>query len=182
MTPPRYQDIRSGAVQLLSADDGSALVRVIAGDLGGYQGPGSTHTPISVVHASVPAGARLNLPWHKDYNALVYVLAGRGTVGPDQRPIRTGQLALFGAGDYLTAAADRSQDAHQPDLELVVLGGQPLREPVAAYGPFVMNTRAELVAAFEDFQAGRLGAVPAGLEDVAVVQALPMDAPGHQIL
>jgi len=158
--PPRYQDIRAAKVALLSSPDGGALVRVIAGELDGHPGPGVTHTPISLVHATVTPGARLQLPWRPDFNALVYVLAGQGTVGTPGRPVRTGQLAVLGAGDTLTVTADAQQESRSPQLDVLVLGGLPIREPVAAYGPFVMNTREELVQAFEDFQAGRLGTVP----------------------
>ncbi|GAA4400309.1 pirin family protein [Fodinibacter luteus] len=160
MSPPRYQDIRGGDVALLSSPDGGALVRVIAGELDGHPGPGITHTPITVLHATVAPGARVRLPWNTDYNALVYVLNGRGSVGADRRPIRMGQLAVLGAGDVIEVGADESQESRSPSLDLYVLGGRPIREPVAAYGPFVMNTRAELVQAFEDFQAGRLGTIP----------------------
>jgi len=156
MTPPRYQDIRAGQVALLSSADGGALLRVIAGSFGGHAGPGITHTPISLVHATISAGARVRLPWGADFNALGYVLSGRGSAGPDGRPVRMGQLAVFGPGDALTVTA-----APSGDLDILLLGGEPIREPVAAYGPFVMNTRAELVQAFEDYQAGRLGSVPA---------------------
>jgi quercetin 2,3-dioxygenase len=161
MTAPRYQDIRRNAVALLRSPDGGTLLRVIAGDLDGHAGPGITHTPITLVHATLSAGARLRLPWRADFNALAYVLAGSGTVGAEQRPVRSGQLAVFGPGATLSLAADRSQDSHTPDLEVLLLGGQPIREPVAAYGPFVMNTRSELLQAFEDYQAGRLGTIPA---------------------
>jgi redox-sensitive bicupin YhaK (pirin superfamily) len=161
MTNPRYQDIRAQQVSLLSSADGGALIRVIAGDLGGHPGPGVTHTPITLLHATLQPGAQLRLPWRRDFNALVYVLAGSGTVGPDHRPVRTGQLATFGAGDALTVQASPVQDSPSRELDILVLGGEPIREPVAAYGPFVMNTRDELVQAFEDFQAGRLGTIPA---------------------
>ncbi|MGA4858230.1 MULTISPECIES: pirin family protein [Streptomyces] len=161
MKDPRYQDIRGGQVKLLTTGDGGALLRVIAGDFDGHEGPGITHTPITMIHASVRPGAEVTLPWREEFNGLAYVLAGRGTVGTDHRPVRTGQTAVFGAGSALTLRADESQDAHTPDLEVVLLGGKPLREPMAHYGPFVMNTRAELQQAFEDFQAGRLGTVPA---------------------
>ncbi|MFC9303188.1 pirin family protein [Streptomyces albidoflavus] len=161
MKDPRYQDIRGGQVKLLTNGDGGALLRVIAGDFDGHEGPGITHTPITMIHASVRPGAEVTLPWREEYNGLAYVLAGRGTVGTDRRPVRTGQTAVFGAGSALTLRADESQDGHAPDLEVVLLGGKPLREPMAHYGPFVMNTRAELQQAFEDFQAGRLGTVPA---------------------
>jgi redox-sensitive bicupin YhaK (pirin superfamily) len=161
MTSPRYQDIRAGQVELLRSDDGGALLRVIAGDVAGHRGPGSTHTDISVVHASIAPGAELRLPWPRDYNALAYVLAGSGTVGAERRPVQTGRLAVFGPGDVVTVAADPTQDRRSEKLEVLFLGGRPIREPVAAYGPFVMNNRAELVQAFEDYQAGRLGTIPA---------------------
>ncbi|MGH3744377.1 MAG: pirin family protein [Mycobacteriales bacterium] len=162
LVPPAYQNLTGDRVALLSSDDGGALVRLIAGDLEGHRGPGSTHTPITVAHATVQAGMRLSLPWPADFNALVYVLAGAGTVGTDDRPVRTGSLAVFGDGDRLTLkAADRS-DGPSEAFEVLLLGGRPIREPVAHYGPFVMNTREELQQAVEDFQAGRLGVIPEG--------------------
>jgi quercetin 2,3-dioxygenase len=177
MTPPRYQDIRAGQVALLSSADGGTLVRVIAGDVAGHPGPGVTHTPITLLHATLEPGAQLRLPWRADFNALGYVMAGSGTVGADQRPVRTGQLAVFGTGDVLTFSASQRSGGPSEGLELLVLGGQPIKEPVAAYGPFVMNTRAELVQAFEDYQAGRLGSIPA-----QPVQIPEEPHPGHDVL
>lgn len=165
--PPRYQDIRGNKVALLSSDDGGALLRVIAGELDGHAGPGSTHTPITIVHATLSPGAAVTVPWRPDFNALVYVLGGDGTVGAKQRPIRTGQLAVLEDGDSITLTADAKQDSRHPNLDVVLLGGQPIREPVAMSGPFVMNTRAEVVQAFEDFRAGRLGSIPAAHGDVS---------------
>jgi len=161
MAQPRYQDIRGSQATLVSSPDGGALVRIIAGRLAGNEGPGVTHTPITLAHATLSPGAELTLPWPAQHNALVYVLAGLGTVGADRRPIRTGQLATFGPGDVITMSAAQAQESRSPQLELFILGGRPIREPVAAYGPFVMNTKAELQQAFEDFQAGRLGSIPA---------------------
>jgi redox-sensitive bicupin YhaK (pirin superfamily) len=161
---PRYQDLRGTDVGLVASDDAGALVRVIAGELPGstpVRGPGSTYTPIVMLHASVSPGARLSLPWPEDFNALAYVLAGHGTVGTDGRPVQTGQLAVFGPGGALTVAAATAQESRHPQLEVLLLGGRPIREPVAWMGPFVMNTRAEIAQAFEDFEAGRLGSVPA---------------------
>ena len=160
MSPPRYQDIRGGQVSLVSSADGGALLRVIAGELDGHSGPGVTHTPITAIHATISPGASVRLPWPKDFNALAYVLAGKGSVGAEKRPVEMGQLTVFGAGDAIELAAASSQESRSPDLEVYLLGGLPIREPVAAYGPFVMNTREELVQAFEDYNKGRLGVIP----------------------
>jgi redox-sensitive bicupin YhaK (pirin superfamily) len=155
---PAYQDLRSSEVGLLTSADGGSLLRVIAGEVGGIRGPGSTHTPMAMVHATVAAGGELTLPWRRDFNALVYVMSGDGFVGPDQTPVGTGQLAVLGHGDALRlSAAPSQQERYAAGLDVVILGGLPIREPVAWAGPFVMNTRAELVQAFEDYQAGRLG-------------------------
>ncbi len=158
---PRYQGIEADNVLLLTTPDGGALVRVIAGDVAGHHGPGSTHTPISLVHATIEPGAELVLPWPAEFNALVYALSGRGSVGTEARPFRSGQLAVFGAGDALVLRADAAQESRHPALDVLILGGRPIGEPVYAYGPFVMNTRDEIVQAFEDFEAGKLGTVPA---------------------
>ena len=158
---PRYQDIRAGNVALLASDDGGALVRVIAGEVGGHAGPGMTHTPMSMAHATLSPGARLRLPWPREFNALVYVLSGNGAAGEEQRPIATGQLAVFGDGDALTLTAAADQESRSPALDLLVLGGRPIREPVAWYGPFVMNTHAEIAQALSDFKAGKMGVIPA---------------------
>jgi hypothetical protein len=177
MTNPRYQDIRAGEVALLSSADGGALLRVIAGDLAGHKGPGITHTPISVVHATVSPGAQVRLPWRPEFNALGYVLAGNGTVGAERRPVHTGQLVVFGPGGPITFGAAERQQGPGKDFDLLLLGGEPIREPVAAYGPFVMNTRDELVRAFEDYQAGRLGSIP------AQPRPIPEEPrPGHDVL
>jgi hypothetical protein len=161
MIAPKYQDIRGGTVKLLASPDGGALLRLIAGDIDGHAGPGATHTPITMIHASVNPGAEVTLPWRSDFNALAYNLAGSGSAGADRRPFRMGQSVVFGDGDSLTIRADESQDSRSANFEVVLLGGRPIREPMAHYGPFVMNSHAELAKAFDDFQAGRLGQVPA---------------------
>jgi quercetin 2,3-dioxygenase len=158
---PRYQGIEADDFLLLTSPDGGALIRVIAGDVAGDGGPGSTHTPISLVRATVQPGGELVLPWPHEFNALVYGLSGSGTVGPEALPFHTGQLAVFGAGDALVLRADAAQDSRHPALDVLILGGRPIGEPVYAHGPFVMNTRAEIMQAFEDFEAGKLGTVPA---------------------
>ncbi|MDV6301832.1 MULTISPECIES: pirin family protein [Rhodococcus] len=153
MAHPRYQDITGSRVALASSLDGGALVRVIAGEIAGMQGPGSTYTPIALSHSTIAPGAALTLPWNREFNALIYVLAGEGTVGAEKRPIRMGQTALFGRGDTIEMSASTAGES----LEVFVLGGKPIREPVAMAGPFVMNTKSEVLQAFEDYQAGRLG-------------------------
>lgn len=161
MIEPKYQNLDADTVTLLASDDAGCLVRLIAGGLGEHRGPGVTQTPITVVHATVSPGSRLHLPWRADFNALAYVLSGRGQVGIDGAPVEGGHLAVFGAGNALTLTADESASSSEP-LEVYLLGGAPIGEPVAQLGPFVMNTRAELEQAVDDFQSGRLGTVPPG--------------------
>jgi redox-sensitive bicupin YhaK (pirin superfamily) len=160
-SPPAYQDVRAKDVALLSSHDGGALIRIIAGELDGHVGPGSTQTPITLIHASVAAGAELRLPWRRDYNALAYAMAGSGFVGGQSQPIQMGQLAVFGDGDEIVIRAAQHQESRSPQLELFILGGAPIKEPVAWMGPFVMNTKREVLQAFEDFQKGLLGSIPA---------------------
>ena len=166
LNDPRYQDIRAGEVALATSSDAGVLVRVIAGELdaqdGTLGGPGATYTPMTLVHATVEPGAQLELPWPVEYNALVYALGGRGTVGTDKHPIAMGQSAVLGSGDFLSVAADPKQDGRTPALDVIVVGGKPIREPLAWAGPFVMNTKSEVMQAYEDFQKGRFGHIPAG--------------------
>ncbi len=158
---PQYQEIAAGAVTLLASADGGALVRLIAGDVAGNRGPGSTHSPITMIHATIQPGARLVTPWPVEFNALVYILGGEATVGAERRPIHSGQLAVFGDGDAITVEATANQDTRTATLEVLILGGLPIGEPVAWSGPFVMNTEAEIQQAFDDFRAGKLGSIPA---------------------
>jgi redox-sensitive bicupin YhaK (pirin superfamily) len=159
--PPAYQNIEGDDTTLVSSPDGGALVRITAGDVGAHKGPGSTHTPIAFVHATIAKGAKVDLPWRKDFNALVYVLAGAGAVGPRGELIHAGQLAVLGEGDFVSLSANSLQDSRSDAMEVLVLGGLPIREHVEMYGPFVMNTKAELMQAVADFKAGKLGSIPA---------------------
>ncbi len=158
MTPPRYQSITKDALCLLTSYDGGALIRLVAGDLGGFVGPGATHTPITYAHATIAPGATLTVPWNPMFTALAYVLAGRGTAGPDHRPVEGGQLVVFGPGDDLTVAAP---DARAEPVDVLLLGGLPIGAPIVHHGPFVMNSREEIVRAIDDFRSGRLGVIPA---------------------
>jgi redox-sensitive bicupin YhaK (pirin superfamily) len=161
LSPPRYQAITGDHLTLLSSDDGGALVRLIAGDLAGHSGPGVTHTPITYAHASVSPGAQLEVAWNPAFSSLAYVLTGRGYAGVERRPVDAHQLVVFGGGDAVTVGAADSQPVDSPNLEVLLLGGLPIREPIAHYGPFLMNTREEILQAIDDFQAGRMGVVPA---------------------
>ncbi len=162
---PQYQDLQGNDLTLVSSADGGALVRVLAGSVDGHAGPGISHTPIAITHITIAPGAQAVIPWPVEFNALAYVLSGSGYVGAEQRPIQAGQLAVLSAGNgtgtsVVLRAADQ-QATNSPALEVFLIGGVPLREPVMAYGPFVMTNKAELIEAFEDYQAGRLGTIPA---------------------
>jgi redox-sensitive bicupin YhaK (pirin superfamily) len=154
LTPPRYQDLSGDKITLARSRDGRTLLRLVAGELGGQAGPGSTHTPIVYAHATIEAGGRLALDWPAEYNALVYVLRGRVRVADDSRRVGAQQLAVLGReGDAVVVEADEPAD-------VLLLGGLPLHEPVAWYGPFVMNTKQEIVESLELFEAGKLGTIP----------------------
>jgi len=154
---PRYQDIDHGRVGYGRSADGGAFLRVIAGTVGGLSGPGVTYTPMAMVHATVAPEAELAVPWPRTFNALAYVFSGHALAGERRTPIRQGQLAVFKDGAWLSLANGSSRR----DLEVLLIGGTPIGEPVAWYGPFVMNTHAELARAFEDYQSGKMGAIPA---------------------
>jgi len=166
-TPPRYQAITGDHLTLLGSPDGGALVRLIAGELDGHAGPGVTHTPITYAHVSLSPGAELVAPWNPHFNALAYLLTGRGYAGDERRPVDQHQLVVFdNAGDgtrpdAIRIGAATEQPEESPNLEVLLLGGLPIREPIAHYGPFLMNTREEILEAIEDFQTGRMGTIPA---------------------
>jgi redox-sensitive bicupin YhaK (pirin superfamily) len=154
LVPPRYQDLSGDKLTLARSADGRALLRLVAGDLGGQSGPGSTHTPIAYAHATIEAGGRIALAWPAEYNALVYVVEGKVRVGDDSRTVGEHQLAVLGRdGDVVVVEADEQ-------TEVVLLGGRPLHEPVAWYGPFVMNTKQEILDSLDLFESGELGAIP----------------------
>ncbi|MDP2013630.1 MAG: pirin-like C-terminal cupin domain-containing protein [Actinomycetota bacterium] len=158
---PQYQDLQGADSALLTSADGGAVLRVLAGEIDGHKGPGISHTPLSIAHLTLAPGAQIDIPWSPSFNSIVYALAGSGSVGIEQRPLSAGQTALMQYGTALRITAAQKQESRSPNFELFIIGGEPLREPVVAYGPFVMSTQAEIVEAFEDFQAGRLGVIPA---------------------
>jgi quercetin 2,3-dioxygenase len=151
MTAPRYQEIPAARIPRVSRD--GVTVRVIAGEAYGASAVIETHTPILYFHVSLAEGARFEERVPQGYRLMAYVLSGDVRAGGDERRAREGELAIFAdAGDTVTLTAGAAS-------EVLVIGGVPLREPVARYGPFVMSTQAELVQAFEDYRAGRMGAI-----------------------
>lgn len=165
MLNPAYQNLEGEDVTLVSSPDGGALIRVLAGEIAGYTGPGKSQTPMAIAHITLAPGASVSLPWNPLFNALAYTLAGQGFVGEDgpgttAAPISTGSLAVFGEGDRVVITAAETQDSRHNALEIFLLGGRPIREPVVAYGPFVMNDKAGIIKAMEDYQYGRFGQIP----------------------
>lgn len=160
-TPPRYQSLEASQVTLATSSHGDALLRIIAGNLGGIEGPGVTWIPVTVIHASLEPGAQVRLPWPDHFTTLAYVLSGSGTIGKNQVLIHEGQCAQMGPGSVLRLGSSVVPTGPSTRMEILLLGGEPIREPIASYGPFVMNTHDEIVQAFEDYQAGRMGTVPA---------------------
>jgi quercetin 2,3-dioxygenase len=152
MRDPRYQDIPPERIPVVQ--DGGATIRVIAGDVHGTRGPveGIATSPV-YLDVSVPAGSRAHLAVPPGHNAFGYVFEGEADLGPEggARAVRAGHLAVLGEGDALTASTGR--DA----ARFLLVGARPLGEPIARYGPFVMNTREEIMQAFRDFQEGSLG-------------------------
>lgn len=161
MTAAKYQDITPESVKILTNRDGDAIIRLIAGDLGEHKGPGITFTPITYLHATLMPGAQMVLPWRTDFSAMVYSLNGTGFVGGDRAPLGENELAILDFGDAIVVEASPKQDSKAQNLDVLVLGGLPIREPIAHYGPFVMNTREEILTAMEDYQKGRMGQIPA---------------------
>jgi redox-sensitive bicupin YhaK (pirin superfamily) len=166
MIAPAYQNLEGDDVTLLSSQDGGSLLRVLAGEIDGHTGPGKSQTPMSIAHLTVAPGASVSIPWNPMFNALAYVLAGEGSVGEGEvgataAPIKVGQLAVFGQGDRLVITANDKQDSRTSAMEVFLLGGQPIREPVFQYGPFVMNDKQGVIQAMEDFHFGRFGQIPA---------------------
>lgn len=157
---PAYQDLQGQDSAMVSSVDGGALIRVLAGELDGHKGPGISHTPLTITHVTVAPGARVEIPWRSDFNALAYVLAGNGVVGAQLQPVHTGQMAVLVDGDYVVLQADKAQDSKTPNLDVFLLGGMPLHETYFQYGPFVMSTKEEIIQAMEDYQKGRFGHIP----------------------
>jgi redox-sensitive bicupin YhaK (pirin superfamily) len=157
MMKPRYQEIPAARIPAARSADGLVSVRVIAGEALGARAVIETRTPIQYLHYTVKPGGRTVQRVPRDYNAFAYVIDGAATLGPDDAPASRRQMITFANdGDEVAIAAPTTS---QQPLDMLLIAGVPLREPVARYGPFVMNTRAELLQAVDDFQNGRMGQI-----------------------
>jgi redox-sensitive bicupin YhaK (pirin superfamily) len=156
MIPPRYQDIPASRIPEATGADGKVKVRVIAGESLGRSAVIETRTPILYLHFTLAPGSAITQPVPENFNALAYIIRGELRAGDEGRVVREGQMVRFGGGDAVRLAVDNR--ATEP-ADLLLLAGQPLNEPVERYGPFVMNTRQEIVQAIRDFNEGRLGKI-----------------------
>jgi quercetin 2,3-dioxygenase len=152
LTQPRYQELQRERIPTASTPDGKASVRVIAGEALGARAVIDTHTPIVFQDWTLEAGADASVSLESGETALVYVFGGAARVGNAATVVHDGQLAVLGEGSVVRLRADES-------ARLLLLAGTPLGEPVARYGPFVMNTRQEIVQALSDFESGRMGEI-----------------------
>ncbi len=156
MMSPRYQEIPSARLPERTSEDGRSKVRLLAGEALGGKAVIETRTPVLLHDWTLSPGAQVEIPVPADHQVFAYVFSGSVRAGPEGREVRDGQAALFGAGDSIRLAVPA--EAQEP-ARLLLLGGVPIREPVARYGPFVMNSPEEIHQAIVDFQAGRLGAI-----------------------
>lgn len=157
MTKPRYQEIPRAQIPKATSDDGLVTVRVIAGEAMGHQAVIETHTPIVYLHYSVEPGGVVTQVVPAEYNAFAYLVDGAGLFGQQRERANDGQMVMF-AQDGELIRIENPADA-QTRLEVLLIAGVPLNEPVARYGPFVMNTEREIRQAFEDYVRGRMGAI-----------------------
>jgi redox-sensitive bicupin YhaK (pirin superfamily) len=157
MSRPGYQSISDAQIPQVELPDHSGTVRVIAGEFGGVAGPARTHTRINLWDVRLNAGRRTTLSVRDGDTAAVFVLSGRVTVADDEEVEEAG-LAV------LTRKSDRFEVNALADSTLLVLSGEPIDEPIVGYGPFVMNSQAEIVQAIQDYQSGKMGQItePAG--------------------
>jgi redox-sensitive bicupin YhaK (pirin superfamily) len=154
MTAPGYQPIASSAIPVVDLADGAGRARIIAGDFAGTKGPARTFTPINVWDVRLKRDAEVTLDLPDGHTSMLVVLSGHVTVNGGEPAGAAEVLLLDRAGSGAVVAADA-------DAEVLVLTGEPIDEPIAGYGPFVMNTEAEIRQAIDDFNSGRFGRIPA---------------------
>ncbi|SCX54014.1 pirin family protein [Variovorax sp. EL159] len=154
MAAPGYQGITDAQIPSVELGDGAGRVRVIAGDYLGHKGPAHTFTPIDVWDVRLNQGASVTLPVPEGRVAAIVVLRGTVMVNGDEVARDAQMVLLDRAGDALTLEANN-------DAVVLLLSGEPIDEPIVGHGPFVMNTRDEIVQAMKDFGSGRFGQMQA---------------------
>ncbi|QIR36577.1 pirin family protein [Tolypothrix sp. PCC 7910] len=157
MIKPRYQEIPAERIPTSQTDDGLVSVKVIAGEALGAKSSIQTQTPIMYLHFTIQPGAIAIQPVPKPYNAFIYVLDGEGLFGAEKERAGEGQMVLF-AQDGQEVVIANPANANSA-LDVLLIAGVPLNEPVVRYGPFVMNTQAEIIQAIEDYRNGRMGSI-----------------------
>ncbi|MCI0707320.1 MAG: pirin family protein [Ignavibacteriae bacterium] len=154
MTPPTLSPVKAEDIPTVETPEG-ARVKILAGEFQGKKSSVKTFTPVLFYHVHLPAGKSIEIPVPNTFNAFAYGMAGSGSVGAEQKPLILGELALFkNDGESVLLSAMQDQPA-----DIIVLGGEPLNEPVATYGPFVMNTQGEIRQTILDYQEGKFGTI-----------------------
>lgn len=154
MVAPHYQEIPSARIPVATSEDGKVRVKVIAGEALGVKAAIETRTPILYQHVSLQPGATITLNVPREFRVFAYPLSGTALYGPQKQPVRAQQMVIFRDDSDTVPLA-----AGDEPVELLLIGGVPLKEPVVRYGPFVMNTEDEIRQAVIDYQAGRMGAI-----------------------
>ena len=167
MIAPRYQDTPADKIPVVTADDGKVWVKVIAGESLGAKAVIDTRTPIMMLDIHLQPGAKFSQAVPKNFNGFAYVWRGSGYLGDDRIGVEMGQVGILADGDgelRMEAAADDM-------IHILLVAGEPLNEPIAKYGPFVMNTMEEIQQAFMDYRSGKLGKIDGAEERYAQAEA-----------
>jgi redox-sensitive bicupin YhaK (pirin superfamily) len=162
MIKPHYQDIPSSKIPVVQTEDGAVKVKVIAGEALGAHAIIETRTPILYVHFTLQLGAKIVQPIPKEYNSFAYIINGKAIFGAAEKQwtAKAGQMVIFdNDGQEVTIGAPAYDSTNKSTVDVLLIGGVPLNEPVARYGPFVMNTKEEILKAIEDYRNGQMGEI-----------------------
>ena len=164
MINARYQDIQSNKIPVGQTADSSVTAKVIAGEALGVKALIETRTPIMYLHFTIQPGASITQPVPKEYNTFAYVIGGQGLFGSDsqqrqQQLVHRGQMIIFDNDGEEEEVAIKAADNTKSPLDVLLIAGKPLNEPIARYGPFVMNKKDEIMEAIVDYQNGSMGKI-----------------------
>jgi redox-sensitive bicupin YhaK (pirin superfamily) len=165
MIKPRYQDLPSSKIPVAQTEDGTVKAKVVAGEALGVHAVIETRTPILYVHFTLQPGAKIVQPIPNEYNSFAYIINDEAILGPaeNQKTAKAGQMVIFdNDGEEVVvanASIDNATSANKSALDILLIGGVPLNEPVERYGPFVMNTKEEILQAIEDYRNGQMGEI-----------------------